>query len=63
MSVWEWILLGILVVLVIIILIRSANHSYTMGSNLFKNSDNNLEKDKKIDPSDYEYYNKKGKFK
>ena len=39
---------------------RNINHGYTSGSGMWKNSDNNLEKDKHLDPADYNYYDDKG---
>ena len=54
-----WMILLVVIVVVVLLGLRSAKHSYTMGSNLFKDSDNNLEKDKHQDVSDYEYYNDK----
>lgn len=59
---WIMILIAV-VILSVIIGNRSANEGWTRGSNLFKDSEYNLEKDKKLDPSDYDYYNKKGKMK
>lgn len=56
-------ILVVIIVVVVIAALRNANQNYTMGSNMFKNSDNNLEKDEHIDPADYDYYNKKGKMK
>ena len=53
----------VIVVIIVIAALRNANQDYTMGSNMFKNSDNNLEKDNHVDPADYDYYNKKGKLK
>lgn len=43
--------------------IRNANQGYTLGSGMFKSSDGNLEKDKHMDSSEYNYYDKDGKFK
>lgn len=54
-------LLCIVLILFAVVIARRANHNYTIGSGLFKNSDNNLEKDEKIDVSDYDYYNTNGK--
>ncbi len=60
----DWLMfLGAAIVIAVILGIRSANQSYTIGSGLFKNSDYNLDKDKHVDPADYDYYNKKGKLK
>lgn len=63
----EWVYIIIILVIVIVIGIiagiRNANHSYTIGSGMFKDSDDNLNKDKKLDASDFDYYNKKDKLK
>lgn len=63
----EWVYIIIILVIVIVIGIisgiRNANHSYTIGSGMFKYSDDNLNKDKKLDASDFNYYNKKDKLK
>lgn len=61
---WEFIV-GIIAVLVLLIAFvvlarRNMNHNYTIGSGMFKMSDDNLEKDKHLDISDYDYYNKDG---
>lgn len=53
-----WIAVGVLLV---VGAVRMANHSYTRGSGLFKNSEHNLEKEKHLDVSDYQYYNDKDK--
>lgn len=55
------IFLAIVVFIGVIVGIRNANQNYTIGSGMFKKSDDNLEGDKHIDPADYDYYNKKGK--
>lgn len=60
---WWIFLLLVAIILIIWIAARNANHGYTIGSGMFKNSDNNLDKDEHLDVSDYDYYNKKGKFK
>lgn len=59
----EIIFLIVIIIVVVILALRSANHNYTLGSGMFKSSDNNLEKDKHNDISDYNYYNDKDKFK
>ena len=63
----EWVYIIIILVIVIVIGIisgiRNANHSYTIGSGMFKNSNDNLEKGKHVDISDFEYYNKEDKLK
>lgn len=61
----DWELIGgiILVVLIIVVIIgarRNMNHSYTMGRNMFKMSNDNLEKEKHLDSADYNYYDDKG---
>lgn len=63
MSAFEIILLIAGIVIIIVLGIRNANHNYTLGSGMFKNSDNNLERDENVDISDYNYYNKKDKLK
>ncbi len=50
-----------LIILFVVVALRVSNHKYTFGSTLFKNSDNNLEKDGRVDISDYKYYDDKGK--
>lgn len=49
-----------LLVLIVILAKRNMNHNYTIGSGMFKMSDENLEKGKHVDPSDYNYYDDKG---
>ncbi len=59
---WGWLMFGGVVLVVAALLgWRNANHDYTAGSGLFKNSDDNLEKEKHMDASDFNYYNKTGK--
>lgn len=58
-----WIIFIVLLVLFAAVGIRNANHGYTLGSGMFKNSDNNLERDEHLDASDYNYYNEKDKMK
>ncbi len=60
---WGWLVFVVIFVVMGVAGARGANHNYTQGSNLFKQSDDNLEKDKHLDVSDYDYYNKDGKFK
>lgn len=60
---YAWIILIVVVIIFIIVFFRNANHNYTIGSGMFKNSDNNLDRDEYLDPSDYDYYNKKDKLK
>lgn len=50
-----------LIILFVVVALRVANHRYTFGTTLFKNSDNNLEKDSHVDVTDYKYYDHKGK--
>ena len=60
----EWmIVLVVIVILRVVVRVRNMDASWTQGSNFFKDSEYNLEKDKNLDPSDYDYYNKKGKMK
>ncbi len=60
-------MLGFLFIAVIAIFcgiaFRTINHNYTIGSGMFKSSEDNLEKEKQLDVSDYDYYNKDGKLK
>ena len=61
-------ILGVIILVVVIIILvvvgmRNANQNYTIGGGMFKNSDNNLNKDEHMDSSDYNYYNKDGKLK
>ena len=58
-----WIVLCIIIVLIAAVGFRNANHNYTFGSGLFKRSEANLEKNKYLDPADYQYYNSKDKLK
>lgn len=55
-----------LIVLIIVLVaaaMSGANQGYTIGGGMFKNSDNNLNKDEHMDSSDYNYYDKDGKLK
>ncbi len=59
---WGWmILVGIGIVLAVVLGCRNANHNYTIGSGLFKESDENLQKGEHLDPADYQYYNHQDK--
>ena len=51
-----------IVVYAIIIMVakRNANHNYTLGSGVFKNSKNNLQKEEHLDTADYNYYDNNG---
>ena len=60
---YAWLILVVVVIIFLIVGFRNANHNYTIGSGMFKNSDNNLDRDEHLDPSDYDYYNKKDKLK
>jgi len=60
---WGFLVLLVIFVIMGIAKLRTSNHNYTAGSNLFKKSENNLEKDEHLDVSDYDYYNKNGKLK
>ena len=60
---WGWLVILVVVVGTGVAKVRNANHDYTAGSGMFKRDDNNLEKDKHLDVSDYDYYNNKGKLK
>lgn len=53
----------VIIVLIVVVGLRAANHSYTVGSGMFKQSDNNLNKDEHLDISDYNYYNSEDKMK
>ncbi len=62
----DWELIGgfVLVVALIIVMViiarRNMNHNYTIGSGMFKMSQDNLEKDEHLDSADYNYYDDKG---
>lgn len=58
-----FLLLCVLIILMAVVRVRNANHGYTIGSGIFKRSDNNLEKDKHLDIADYQYYNSTDKLK
>ena len=60
---WGWLVILVVVVGTGVAKVRNANHDYTAGSGMFKRDDNKHEKDKHLDVSDYDYYNKKGKLK
>ncbi len=51
------IMLVIVIVVAAVAYARFADHSYTMGKNLFKNSEDCLD-EKQEDASDYDYWNK-----
>ncbi len=53
----------IIIIVLIVVAVRNANQNYTIGGGMFKNSDNNLNKDEHMDSSDYNYYDKDGKLK
>ena len=57
------IILVVVIIILVVIAIRNANQNYTIGGGMFKNSDNNLNKDEHMDSSDYNYYDKDGKLK
>lgn len=61
---WIWIFIGLAVIVIILAIAfsRVNNDNYSAGSGMFKNSDFNLDEDKK-DFSEVEYFNKKGKMK
>lgn len=61
---WIWIFIGLAVIVIILAIAfsRTNNDNYSAGSGMFKNSDYNLDEDKK-DFSEVEYFNKKGKMK
>lgn len=58
---WLFVLFCIVMVIFAVVFARKANHGYTFGSGLFRNSDGNLDRDEKRDVSDFDYYNDKGK--
>ncbi len=67
---WEFlgnIALGVAFIFLIIVFVviarRNMNHNYTIGSGMFKMSDDNLQKDEHLDSADYNYYDNKGIFK
>ncbi len=62
----DWSLIGSialavgLLILIVVLARRNMNHNYTIGSGMFKMSDDNLEKDEHLDVSDYNFYDDKG---
>ena len=57
---WE-LIIGLVIIVVVfigmlIVARRNITHNYTIGSGMFKMSDNNLEKDKHLDSADYNFY-------
>ena len=59
-SIIFWLVFVVVIILVLALAVRNMNHNYTAGKGMFKNSDNNLEKDEKMDASDYDYFDDKG---
>ena len=61
---WEFVggiaVVVVVMLVLIVVSIRNMNHGYTIGSGMFKMSDNNLEKDKHMDSADYDYYKDDG---
>ena len=61
---WEFIAGVIIIIAVILFLLvvalRNMNHNYTIGSGMFKMSENNLETDKHLDSADYNFYDDDG---
>ena len=51
------------VVLFVVIGIRQANHNYTIGSGMFKSSDDHITGQRQKDASDFDYYNDTDKMK
>lgn len=62
----DWSLIGSialavgLLVLIAVLAKRNMNHNYTIGSGMFKMSDDNLNKDEHLDAADYNFYDDKG---
>lgn len=61
---WE-LIIGVVIIVVVfigmlIVARRNITHNYTIGSGMFKMSDNNLEKDKHLDSADYNFYDDEG---
>lgn len=63
MDILGWICVVFVIVIFAVVKSRKMNENYTVGSGLFKRSDYNLEKDEKMDASDYNYYNDKDQLK
>ena len=57
------IFLGIMIAIFVVLGLRNANQNYTIGSGMFKRSDDNLQKDEHMDASDFNYYNDTDKMK
>ena len=53
----------VVIILIVVLARRNMNHNYTIGSGMFKMSDDNLQKDEHLDSADYNYYDNKGIFK
>ena len=53
-------LVVVVYVIIVVVARRNMNHNYTVGSGLFKMSDNNLQKKEHLDSADYNYYDNKG---
>lgn len=58
-----WVAFIVLIIVFVVIARRNMNHNYTIGSGMFKMSEDNLQKDEHLDSSDYNYYDSKGIFK
>ena len=62
----DWELIGgviaaaVILISLIVVAKRNMTHNYTIGSGMFKMSDNNLEKEKHLDSVDYNFYDDKG---
>ena len=50
----------VIYVIIVVVARRNMNHNYTIGSGMFKMSDDNLQKGEHLDSADYNYYDNKG---
>lgn len=53
---WIFFLLAI-VVLFAVVGVRNANHNYTIGKGMYKNSPDNTDQQRYTDAADFDYYN------
>lgn len=58
---WLWIVFVVIIILVVFARVLSQNINYSIGSGMFKNSENNL--DEPEDISDKDYFDKDGMLK
>ena len=58
--IWELLICMAIVIVMSIAARRTMNHNYTIGSGMFKMSEENLRKHDHMDSSKYNYYDEKG---